>query len=251
VNRLLFYLALLLTGTAYGQALGNARLTVSNVRVELDTQRVKIVYDIANLIATDSVYIQVESRRNGFFKPKTVTGAVGTGVSSGPNQTIYWDYRLDGISIDDEIRVTVLAKPVVQIVPGGGPANALLSALVPGLGSILVQPNRKIGWRPVITVTYGGLLAYGLVQRSRSKQVYRTYESQTGEQQAEPYYTQATQHHHRYLVATRVAAVVWAADVVYTVLKGMKNEKKKRASPRNVVAGWVGTTPTLGLSMRF
>ncbi|WP_421829891.1 hypothetical protein [Larkinella sp.] len=244
-------LALLLTGTAYGQPPGNARLAVSNVRVELDTQRVKIVYDVAHLIATDSVYIQVESRRNGFFKPKTVTGAVGTGLSSGTNQTIYWDYRLDGVIIDDEIRVTVLAKPMMQPVSGGGPANALLSALVPGLGSIRVQPNRKIGWRPVITATYGGLLAYGLVQRSRSKQAYRNYESQPSEQQAEPYYNQATQHHHRYLVATRVAAVVWAADVAYTVLKGMKNRKEKRVSLRNVVAGWVGTTPTLGISMRF
>ncbi|KAA9346522.1 hypothetical protein [Larkinella humicola] len=244
-------LALLLTGTAYGQSPGNTRLTVSNVRVELDTQRVKIVYDVANLIATDSVYIQVESRRNGFFKPKTVTGAVGKGVSSGANQTIYWDYRLDGVNIEDEIRVTVLAKPVVLSVSGGGPANALLSALVPGLGSILVQPNRKTGWRPVITATYGGLLAYGLVQRSRSKEAYQTYESQTSEPQAEPYYNRATQHHHRYLVATRVAAVVWAADVTYAFLKGMKNGKKKRASVRKVVAGWVGTTPTLGFSMRF
>ena len=251
MNRLLLFLALLLTGTAYGQPPGNARLAVSNVRVELDTQRVKIVYDVANLIATDSVYIQVESRRNGFFKPKTVTGAVGKGVLSGPNQTIYWDYRLDGVTIDDEIRVTVLAKPVIQPVSGGGPANALLSALVPGLGTILVQPNRKIGWRPVITVTYGGLIAYGLVQRSRSKQAYKTYESQASEQQAEPYYNQATQHHHRYLVATRVAAVVWAADVAYTFLKGMKNGKKKRASVRNVVADWVGTTPTFGFSVRF
>jgi hypothetical protein len=251
VNRLFLLLALLLTGTAYGQPPENARLTLSNIRVELDTQRVKIVYDVANLIATDSVLIQVESRRNGFFKPKTVTGAVGTGVSSGPNQTIYWDYRLDGVTINDEIRVTVLVKPAVPLVSGGGPANALLSALVPGLGSILVQPNRKIGWRPVITATYGGLLAYGLVQRSRSKQAYQTYETQTSEQQAEPYYNQATQHHHRYLVATRVAAVVWAADVAYVVLKGMKNRKQKRVSVRNVVAGWVGNTSTLGFSMRF
>jgi hypothetical protein len=56
-----------------------------------------------------------------------------------------------------------------------------------GLGTIFVQPNRKIGWRPVIAAAYGGLIVYGLVQRSRSKDQYKRYESQSDEQQAEPF----------------------------------------------------------------
>ena len=206
---------------------------VSNVRVDVDTQRVKIQYDAVGLTAPDSVSIRVE-KPGGIWPARTVTGDVGRGVAPGLNKTIFWDYRLDGVQIADSIRVTVLVKrlapPVRRAAGSGGPANALLSALLPGVGTIFVQPNRKIGARPLISVGYVGLLAYGFSQRSRSRAAYDRYETGL----AETDYQDANQRHHRYLVATRAAAVLWLSDVAYTFFKGRKNERERRLSQQRL-----------------
>ena len=80
---------------------------------------------------------------------------------------------------------------------------------------------------------------------------YNEYKGQSTEQLAEPYYQDATKHHHRYLIATRLAAAVWAADVVYTFLKGRKNEKLKRAMSPKILVDRTGKTPVLGVQLRF
>lgn len=248
---LCFFLAV---STARAQA-------VSNVRVDVDSQRVKIQYDAVGLAARDSVFVRVETPR-GPLPAATVTGDAGRGVTPGVNKTIYWDYRLDGVAIDDSIRVTVLVKrpatPVGRVATvGGGPANALLSALLPGVGTVFVQPNRKIGARPLISVAYVGLLAYGLGQRGRSREAYARYE--TGF--AETDYQDANQRHHRYLLATRAAAVLWLSDVAYTFWKGRKNERQsslrqsslrqRRLAVQRVAADFTTKAPWVGIELRF
>ncbi|GAB4027960.1 hypothetical protein [Spirosoma gilvum] len=246
-----FIVAVLLTTELYSQSVSGRLAKVSNIRLEVDTVRAKIQYDISGLIAADSVYIQVESRSAGLLVAKTVTGDVGKAITSGFNKTIYWDYRLDGLTMVDDIRVTIHVKqafvPGQRIALGGGPANALVSAVLPGLGNIFVQPNHKVGLRPLITVAYAGLLVYGLVQRNRSQQQLAIYQNQL----SESVYDDANQFHHQYLLATRAAALVWAADVVYTFLKGRKNQRERLGIPYRIVVNYVSRTPVVGLQLSF
>ena len=239
-------------GPVVAQSVRATGATVSNIRVEADSQRVKIRYDVAGISAADSVHIQVESRSAGNLPVRTVTGDVGKGVSPGTGKTIYWDYTLDGVSISDDIRATVLIKQEAIRQPGtgnGGATYALVSALAPGVGNIFVQPNRRVGVRPLITVAYSGLLVYGLVQQGQSKKHYALYESGLNESD----YTTANRLHHQYLVAVRTAAVVWLVDVVYTYLRGHKNDQARttRRVSQRLFVDVVHTTPTVGLRLRF
>lgn len=236
-------IALLLFGSlAHGKATPDS--LVKNIRVDLDPQRVRILYDAVGISGTDSVYIRVESRSKGILDAKTVTGDVGKALMPGKDKVIYWDYRLDGINSLDEVRVTVLVK---QFLIGGGPVNALVSALVPGLGTIFVQPGRKIGLRPLITVAYGGLLIYGFSQKARSKQPYERYEDLLRESD----YAEANRLHHRYVLAVGAAVLVWGTDVVSTFLKGKKNQSLRRATSQRVVISAIDKTPTVGVQFRF
>ncbi len=229
------------------------RAVVANIRVDLDTNRVKVLYDATGLTPRDSVYIEVESRDRGLLNAVTVTGDVGTVVVSGNNKTIYWDYRLDGIRMDDDIRVTVLVKQPRQLVSseqvtvGGGRINALLSVLAPGVGSIFVQPNRKIGLRPLLTGAYVGLWLYGLTRKSQSTDRYDLYTSHLNRAD----YTEANQVHHQYLVASWAAVAVLLTDVTYTFLRGRKNEQLQQAARQRVAIRYVGTTPTVGIQVYF
>ena len=226
---------------------------LSNIRVDLDTNRVKVVYDATGITPSDSVYIQVESRDRGLLHAVTVTGDVGTAVLSGNNKTIYWDYRLDGIRIDDAIRVTVLVKQSRQlnsqgqVAAGGGRTNALLSLLAPGVGSIFVQPNRKIGLRPLLTGAYAGLWVYGLTRKSQSVDRYNLYTGQLNGAD----YTEANQMHHQYLVASWAAVALLLTDVTYTFLRGRKNERLQQAARKSIAIRYVGTTPTVGIQVYF
>jgi hypothetical protein len=236
-----------------GQPVTKGAVLVANIRVDLDTSRVKVLYDATGLTPRDSVYIQVESRDRGLLHAVTVTGDVGTAVVSGNNKTIYWDYRLDGIRLDDDVRVTVFVKQPrqlassEQVAVGGGPANALLSVLAPGVGSIFVQPNRKIGLRPLLTGAYVGLWIYGLTRRSQSIDRYDLYTNHLNRAD----YTDANQLHHQYLVASWSAVAVLLTDVTYTFLRGRKNERLQQAARQRVAIRYLGTTPTVGIQVFF
>lgn len=239
-------LLVLLSGSvALAQPTPNPKAAITNVRVEADSERVKIQYDVVGITMADSVYIQVESRSGGVLPATTVTGDIGRAVSPGTDRTIYWDYRLDNVRIDSEIRVTVTINRPLPI--GGGPTNALLSALVPGLGTIFVQPNRKVGARPLITAAYAGLLVYGLVQRSRSQKQYAVYQ----DQRIDSDYDKANNLHHQYLVAVRAAAAIWLTDVIYTFLKGRKNDKQRAKTTQRLVLNYRNPVPTIGIQLCF
>ncbi len=166
----------------------------------------------------------------------------------GKNKTLYWDYRLDGLRIDDGIRVSIRVKrPYQRLVLGGGPAYALLSVVAPGIGNIFVQPNHKVGLRPLLTGAYAGLLIYGLVQNARSGRAYNEYLMLLKDSD----YAEANRSHHQYLVATWTAVALLLTDVTYTFLKGRKNEQQRQLARTGVVMANAGTTPSLGFQYRF
>lgn len=110
-----------------------------------------------------------------------------------------------------------------------GPAWALVSMVAPGIGNIFVQtPKPKVGFRPLLTVTCYGLVAYGLTERQKSNDEYALYEAQKNLAAGEPYYKTANDHYHRYFLATRGAIVVAAADVILTFFKGLRNGREAR-----------------------
>jgi hypothetical protein len=246
-------------GFGYGQSPEKPPM-VSNIRVESSPQQVIIRYDIENLTLKDSVFIQIEGRLRGLLKVRTLSGDAGLGVTSGPNKIVVWDYLRDGETLDEEIQAKVNIKPFIKTPPppphlpiGGGPTNALLSALLPGLGNIMVQPKHSIGLRPLISVAYVGALAYGLLQKGKSNDQYALYLQQPYDRLAVPYYNEANSLNHRYVLAVSAAAVIWVADVTYTLLKGIKNEQRRKNQPIGMrpTMSVVGKTPTFGLRYQF
>ncbi|GAA4450194.1 hypothetical protein GCM10023189_10540 [Nibrella saemangeumensis] len=244
--------AILSVGTGYGQTRSEA--TISNIQVDVDAQRVKITYDVAGIKAQDSVYIQAQGRTKGLLRVRTVSGDIGKRITPGTNKAVLWDYVRDGEPLNEEFKVTVNVKPFIPPTPGtlgGGPANALVSALLPGVGNIMVQPGKKIGLRPAITVAYGGLLIYGILQKSHSNQQYDKYMASQNEAAAQPFYDEANSAHQRYFLATRAAALIWAADVVYTFIRGTQNEKQRRADTVKLGLNLNRSIPVLSAQIKF
>ncbi len=166
----------------------------------------------------------------------------------------------------------VAAVPAKPVVPkpapapvsverkGGGPANALLSALAPGVGNIFVQPGHKIGARPVVTLAYVGLLFYGISQHSQSQKYYTEYKalpSSTEQTNADAAYAKANNANHTAILCVGGAVAIWAVDVTATLLRGLKNQRMGNSSsqitpPRTQFSvATIGTAPVLTFKHTF
>ena len=239
MTRLIKLFLLYYCGTTYGQ-------TVSNVRIRpLNGSSIEILYDLAGSKLSDSVYIQVDTRKEPLnVLAKYITGDVGQNVKAGKNRRIVWNAVRNGYGLREEIRVRVyLNITPVMFARRPGPGWALLSAAAPGIGNIFVQtPKPKIGLRPIVTVAFYGLLVYGLTQRQQSGEQYLLYEQQKNVTVAEPYYVRANDLHHRYFVATRAAGLIWATDVLATFVRGIRN-RTQTPKPYSLRPGYQAGQP--------
>ncbi|GAB3695188.1 hypothetical protein GCM10027592_16960 [Spirosoma flavus] len=114
-----------------------------------------------------------------------------------------------------------------------GPMWGVVSAIAPGIGNIFVQlPKPRVGFRPLLTVACYGLVAYGLSERQKSQDVYKVYQEQKNLAAGEPYYQTANDHYHKYYLATRGAIIMAAADVILTVLRGVRNSHIQKEAAR-------------------
>ncbi len=229
-----------------------AQSIITNIRTDYTADRMKITYDLEKVNPEDSLFIKVESRMKGTLPVKTVTGEVGKNMTAGTNKVIYWDYKLDGIKITDhQVRVHILALNSGGIgEPGRGPASALASLVLPGVGNMLV--NRKIGLRPLISVSYLGLIAYGLSQRTKGNEQFALYnlpEFQYNPEAAETHYQQANQHRRQFYYAAQGAVLILAADVIYSAVKGTQNARKRSQS--QISLHYISNTPALAYQLTF
>jgi hypothetical protein len=226
----------------------------------MEEGKVRINYDIENLIENDSVGFYVVTKNGMTLTPKSVIGDFGKKVISGKNKLIIWDLVKDEIFVDDEFQIKVevklspreiiLPKPK-KVILGGGVSNTLLSVVAPGVGNIFVTENHKVGLRPLITASYIGLLVYGFTMKSKKDEQYAIYESKLRASEAAEYYSLANYYHHRYYAATRLAGAIWAFDVISTFIKGSKNDKIRKNSKTTFNLNSIGETPTLGFKYNF
>lgn len=234
-----------------------AQSIITNIRTDYTAERMKITYDLEKVNPEDSLFIKVESRMKGNLPVKTVTGEVGKNVTAGLNKVIYWDYKLDGIRITDhQVRVHILTLNSGRKTDEGdkklgrGPASALASLVLPGVGNMLV--NRKIGLRPLISVSYLGLIAYGLSQRTKGNEQFALYnlpEFQYNPEAAETHYQQANQHRRQFYYAAQGAVLILAADVIYSAVKGTQNARKRSQS--QISLHYISNTPALAYQLTF
>ena len=234
---------------------GQIKPSISNIRAKVtNSGLIEIQYDVSGIIREDSIYILLLKKDGTSIKPKSVSGDIARGVTNGINKLIKWNIVDDNFIVDDDFQIIIeikLGKEIQAPKPSGGVSNVLLSMIAPGVGNIFVNENKKIGFRPLITASFYGLLIYGLTLKSQSNSQYAIYNSKTKETEAQTYYDAANENHHSYFVMTRGAAVIWVYSVISTAIKGVKNDKLRKQSNTTFKIGTFMDTPTIGLNYKF
>jgi hypothetical protein len=109
----------------------------------------------------------------------------------------------------------------------GGPSNALLSLLVPGLGDHRVTYGQKNGIG--IAILAYGFIGAGIGCKIYSNNEYKKYHEATVQVEMDKYYESANSYNQTFYACIGIGAIAWLYDVVWVCVKGVKNKKEYNA----------------------
>jgi len=229
---------------------GQRKPVAKNVNIEIQQNKAIIQYDIKSRVegSTHLVFLNFIDEEYRLITPNTLSGNVGPEISSGDRNTIEWDITNDIQQLESKITPVIFIDGVSkQFSNTGGPRNALLSLILPGLGDYFVADHKMMTFKPYMrTLSSLGLIGLGIYagnQRYFAEGYYRTVETVVG-----TYYQQfpADKYKEVYMegdlqywlfkgdkeVFISLGAAIWFADIIWVLAKGSNNEKFLKASTK-------------------
>jgi len=223
---------------------GHAQKTkaqIKNVDFELVNNKVIITYDIIKHQYSEmfKIWVKVYTAQENELKAKALTGSVGENVAGGNKKKIIWDVNKDGVHLNNDIYVEVLASPM-----GGAESSAsleefsmgkwlLLSSVYPGLGN--AKLHSKKAWWVTGAVTYG-CIAASVIFNSQSYNKYNDYLVSSDIDQRSSLYDAAVKNKNLSIVFISAAATIWAADLLWLAVKSKKAAGAGSASNKTPVS---------------
>lgn len=148
---------------------------------------------------------------------------------------------------DSVVRRVITSSPPPKL--KGGPSNALVDILLPGLGHYFVSGDYYGNDRKpavlLITALYAGSVGGAVYYKLKSNSQYNKYISLANfreyqkddngniigvrgasQAQATQYLNDSKNSHNNFLILTGISAGIMAADMIYTFIKGSKNKKQ-------------------------
>lgn len=237
------------------------------------------------ILHPDSLVTQTD----GEFKPGTygfqltVKDNLGSVAISRTIVTVkeqsYWSSEKPKTTTPSKTNVTPSTQPVkMQTRLKGGPSNAALNLLLPGLGHYFVSGNYNGEGRKASSFILSGVYvaslggAYYFHQKSNSDYnkynelaSYREYQKDANgviigirganEAEANEYFNSSKGAHRNSLICLGVGGGVLVGDLVYTFLKGRKNKKEWKAQNTsfkpNLIFSTNGMVTSVGVQLKF
>lgn len=268
-NHILLWLGslLLLSNPIFSQR----KPVAKNVGIEIQQNKAVINYEIKSRTKGSKhlVFLNFIDEHYDLVTPTALTGNVGPGISSGIKNTIEWDITKDISQLDSKITPVIFIDGVSKEFSNtGGPRNALLSMVMPGLGDYFVADHRMMAFKPYLrTISSLGLIGLGIYagnQRYHAEGFYRTvaviryarWPNVPQETYKEIYMEGELQY---WLfkgdkeVLISLGAAIWFADVLWVFAKGINNERFVKTSTRgsDFKLGYQQGNITLNYAYRF
>jgi len=201
---------------------------ITDVDFHLEDRYIVVNYNIVGSLPKEQMTIELRyiTENNESIIPKTVTGDVGTKFFGDGMKAIIWDIVADQLLLSGNLKasVTITSSKILY----SGPSNALLSVLIPGLGGYYV--DKKKGRAVLTTISTVGLLAYGITQKLQADKYYKEYNASNVPSEIQSLYTKANDAQNMYFKTTRVAAGIWALDIIWVTFKGLHNRKVAKSA---------------------
>lgn len=172
---------------------------------------------------TERLYFKSNSRGNRTFDHSEIDNSIFTKFINSQNYK-YGQYTF-------EVKTKTLNSnnftdiKLVKYKTAAGPASALYSMLLPGMGTLKVTNGQK-GWGRFVCFIVSSGLAIG--SKLYSDQQYKNYISATDQPSIDKYYNSANNSHKVALISIAVTSSIYLYDVIWVFSKGIKNQKETK-----------------------
>lgn len=120
---------------------------------------------------------------------------------------------------------------LVKMIGSGGPSNAFLSILIPGLGVSNVTGGAKSGLSTTLW-TYG-FIGAGIGCKLWSNSEYKAYHLANTQTDMDTHYELANGLNQAFYVSVGTGVVIWLYDIIWVAKKGSENKKAQKAWKQN------------------
>lgn len=121
---------------------------------------------------------------------------------------------------------------IIKYKSSGGPKNALLSCLVPGLGVKNVTHGKSNGYTTMAFVY--SLYACSGISKYIAEENYKKSINSTNKLQVNFYYVNYVNYTNGFYILAGIATTIWIGDIIWTLDKGIKNNKKHKQYKNNL-----------------
>jgi hypothetical protein len=201
---------------------------ITDVDFHLEDRYIVVNYNIVGSLPKEQMTIELRfiTENNESIIPKTVTGDIGTNLFGDGMKAILWDVVADNVTLSGNLKasVTITSSKILY----SGASNAFLSVLIPGLGGYYVDKNKA---RSVLTtISTIGLMGFGIYEKRQANKYYSEYNASIVASDIQSLYAKANDAQNKYFIATRVAAGIWALDIIYVTFKGIHNRNEAKSA---------------------
>lgn len=236
-------ISFLTTSLIYGQS----GAMIQNIDFYAEGNKLVIKYDItkAKEGETFEIWCKVLTASGKEIIPSVnaTSGAIGSGITGGPNKRIEWNVQADNADLSEEFHVEIFArsdyvkektvKPKKEGVSVG--AAMALSALLPGLGKTVVHQG---GAQWVWGVVAWGCVAGTVVMNNNAFDAYENYKTATTAVDRDDFYQQAEENNIYSKVFLGTAATIWVIDLISTGIQAGKVRAQKNKSNLSMNYGY-------------
>jgi hypothetical protein len=238
----------------YQPCSGQTKAKITDVDFNLEERYIVVNYNLTGTLPKEQLTIELKfiTENNEVISPKTVTGDIGTKVFGDGSKTILWDLVADQVLLSGNLKATI--NITYSKILYSGASNAFLSVFIPGLGGYFVDKHK--GRAVLTTISTIGLMGYGISQKIQADKYYNDYKNSTLPLEMDGLYSKANDYNHKYYTTTRIAAGIWALDIIWVTFKGLHNRKEaKNAYSAFTTDGlrlnYVNNSMQLGYSVTF
>jgi hypothetical protein len=208
----------------------NSTAYIDDVDYNVISKKIVVTYKIIKYSPIENFTISLKfvNEKNDTLSSVSMKGDVGKNIKGFGSKKIIWDFIKDDVKIKGSSLKAIVTIVSVSENPGG-PTNAFLSLIIPGLGDRYVYNSGKSIIKPYFeTIVVYSSVGFGVYEKFQKDAYYDKYLKAIKKTDIDNYYNQANSANHNFILFTAAGAAIWAADIAWVAWKGYNNKLKSK-----------------------
>ncbi|OQX97084.1 MAG: hypothetical protein B6I20_13415 [Bacteroidetes bacterium 4572_117] len=194
---------------------------IETTNLEIKNNQLFITYNFVKSKSSHSynVWVEITKSTGEKINAKSLSGDIGPNIQGAESKQIIWDYNKDGIILDDEIDIEVIADITIND-PRTGKA-ILLSSILPGLGLSKVDPGKPYWLMGVVGYS---LIGGSVIFNKAAVANFNDYTNSEDPVISDDLYATSADKDKMSKICAFSAIGLWAGNIIWTAIKAKNSQ---------------------------